>query len=264
VPLIDEDDIPGKGAPSAATVEEAALLNSIGEFFEAATAVADAPAAGGAAAIGGTVRKAKEGARLGGSAIKKGRIAAQRAREARRARRARRKAERALKKLEQSKAVLTNPAVARAARKLMQMRLGDHAILRALWAKAQQVKSVADFARTTQNTPFARFRARLAFKSQLRRFWEEVASPSNKEARKLFKEAGFVFEGPPGTAPVFPGLPEKVGRLSVDHVARIKDDPFKALDADNLRFVTQEENTFLEVLKANIRKVEQKFGGTFE
>jgi hypothetical protein len=52
-PLINEDELPGEGAPSALTIEEAALLDSVGEFLEVATAVAEAPVAGAAA---GTVK----------------------------------------------------------------------------------------------------------------------------------------------------------------------------------------------------------------
>jgi hypothetical protein len=182
-------------------------------------------------------------------------------REAEKAAHARRKAERAAERLGESREILANPEVARAARQVINHKIGSNENLKLLWERARQVDSVEAFAATTTNTRWARYRARLAFNSQLRRFWQLAAV--NDEAIALFGDAGFVFEGAPGTAPTVPGLSGKAGRLSVDHITRIADDPFQALAPDNLRFMTEEENTFLEVLRAAERKRRVEFGGTF-
>jgi hypothetical protein len=94
-------------------------------------------------------------------------------REAEKAAHARRKAERAAERLGESREILAKD-------------------------------SVEAFAATTTNTRWARYRARLAFDSQLRRFWQLAAA--DDEARALLGDAGFVFEGAPGTAPTVPGL----------------------------------------------------------
>jgi hypothetical protein len=180
--------------------------------------------------------------------------------------RARQKAERALNRKQELREILANPEVARAAHKLMEISLADREELVKIWKQAQKIGDIEQAARTRENTRWARYVGRREFSAQRRRFWELVAqSEEGKKARAIIEAAGFRFTGKPGTAPIFPGLPGKAGRLSIDHYpTRIADDPFKAIDPSNLRFITEEENTFLEVLRANLRQHEQQFGGTFE
>lgn len=250
--VIDEDsDIPGKGMPSASSIQEAALLNSLGEFFETLSMVVDAPATGAVAGVAKSKVK-KEATK---QSTKKAAKAAEK--------RARRKAERALKRHKELQKVLTDPEVRVAARKLMSTKISDYPRLVEIWEDARKVTRIEDVARTTENTRWARYRARNAFNNHRREFWERVAR--DDEAKAIFERAGFTFDGAAGTAPTFKGLPGKAGRMSLDHrPARIKDDPFKALDPTNLRFGTEEENTFLEVLKSHLQKHESRFGGHFE
>ena len=95
-----------------------------------------------------------------------------------------------------------------------------------------------------------------------RQFWIEVKK--NATARKFFEQRGFFF--PPGnTAPLFAAakdLPDvfKVEfRISLDHIAPKATYWQQALDAENLRFVTQWDNWLLDQIDRFKRKYDPGF-----
>jgi hypothetical protein len=183
--------------------------------------------------------------------------------QAEREERADAKFERVAERSEELNRILTDPTVARNVLSLTRKTISEHKLLAEIWERVRKIKSISEFARTTdKGSPWAKYRARLAYDAHRDRFWEAVAN--NKEARAIIERSGFKFVGEPGTAPIFPGVPGKAGRLSIDHVARIELEPFKALDPKNLRFVTDEENAFLRRLEMAMQKHQKARGGTFE
>jgi hypothetical protein len=94
-----------------------------------------------------------------------------------------------------------------------------------------------------------------------RQFWIEVKK--NTTARKFFEERGFFF--PPDGAPLFAAaknLPDTFRmefRISLDHIAPKAQFWQQALDADNLRFVTQWDNWLLDQIDRFKRKFDPGF-----
>jgi hypothetical protein len=95
-----------------------------------------------------------------------------------------------------------------------------------------------------------------------RQFWIEVEK--SQAARKFFEQRGFYFP-PGGGAPLFAAakdLPDTFKmefRISLDHIAPKATYWKQALDADNLRFVTQWDNWLLDQIDRFNRKFDPGF-----
>jgi len=83
--------------------------------------------------------------------------------------------------------------------------------------------------------------SRRLFNNQRARFWRAVRR--DPAARRLFEDAGCVFEGGPTTTPFYRLSNGTRYRLSIDHIVERQTDPGRALDASNLRISSIRENT---------------------
>lgn len=105
---------------------------------------------------------------------------------------------------------------------------------------------------TPQSQQQARKLAEEAYDRHRGRFWTHVrGSPT---LRAAFEDAGMRFTGSKTTAPVYDLLDENgtLARMTLEHSVRKIDDPRRALDASNLQFVLDDENSvFLEGIRAN-------------
>ncbi|MCP4470116.1 MAG: S8 family peptidase [Gammaproteobacteria bacterium] len=130
-------------------------------------------------------------------------------------------------------------ADAKATRAVLQRDLPDifkeHQVLKEIWDDAWKAAKSQSITKDT---------ARNAWDLQRDRFWSRVAK--NKEAKKIFENAGFFFVG--SGAPRLPGFPGRFGRLSFDHVTEISQDWTKAVDHENLKFMISGDNTILSTL----------------
>ena len=81
------------------------------------------------------------------------------------------------------------------------------------------------------------------------RYWTVVRGSA--ALRAAFESAGMRYTGGNTTAPVY-NLPDgTVVRMTIEHSRRLADDPTRAVDANNLQFVLDDENSvLLEFLRA--------------
>ena len=85
--------------------------------------------------------------------------------------------------------------------------------------------------------------SRQLFDNHRNRFWRAVRNDT--AARKLFEDAGCVFEGGTSTAPFY-RLPDgSQFQMTIDHMIERQTNPGRALDPANLRIVSRRENTVL-------------------
>jgi hypothetical protein len=111
---------------------------------------------------------------------------------------------------------------------------GDVADMARLWQAAANPGEAATL--TLENS-------RRLFDNQRNRFWRLVRADS--AAKKLFEDAGCVFEGEPETAP-FHRMPDgSKFQMTIDHIVERQSDPTRALDPSNLRIVSRRENVVL-------------------
>lgn len=132
-------------------------------------------------------------------------------------------------------------SAARAARKVLQRRIADIKILKDLWEEAGKAARKTPVLSTNK-------KARDAFNLHRDHFWRLVRK--RPDAKKVFEDAGFIFGSE--LAPVYPGLPGRFGKVSIDHIEEIAQSAVarsKTLDPSNLRFLIMGENSILPALK---------------
>ena len=137
--------------------------------------------------------------------------------------------------------VVVTAEAAKAARSILQKKVKDIKILNELWEEAGKAAKKTPLLDTSKH-------ARTAFNLHRDRFWKAVRK--NSEAKKLFEDAGFVFGEE--LAPVYPGLPGRFGKISLDHKLKISTHPEHALDPGNLEFVIKGDNTLLYHLEKKL------------
>ena len=95
----------------------------------------------------------------------------------------------------------------------------------------------------------ARDLARAMFGRHRSRYW--TAQRGSAALRAAFESAGMRYTGGNTTASVY-NLPDgTVVRMTIEHSRRLADDPTRAVDANNLQFVLDDENSvLLEFLRA--------------
>jgi hypothetical protein len=108
----------------------------------------------------------------------------------------------------------------------------DVAVLGRIWRAVANPGEEATL--TLQNS-------RRLFDNQRNRFWRQVRKDAS--ARKLFEDAGCVFEGGAETAP-FHRMPDgSKFQMTIDHMDERQMAPTRALDPTNLQIVSRRENT---------------------
>ncbi len=124
----------------------------------------------------------------------------------------------------------------RAFRRLMGRRFtdADVAALARVWRTVENPGEAATL--TLQNS-------RRLFNNHRNRFWRAVRG--DPDARRLFTDAGMVFEGGNTTAPFY-RLPDGSRfKMTIDHFIERQTDPTRALDPVNMRMSSRRENTVL-------------------
>ena len=103
-----------------------------------------------------------------------------------------------------------------------------------VWASAANPGEAATL--TLQNS-------RRLFDNQRGRFWRAVRN--DPAARRIFTDAGCVFEGRTSTAPFYRRADGSRFEMTIDHIIERQTDPRRALDPANLQIVSRRENTVM-------------------